>query len=296
MTTDDRVMRLFEQANPVPDPGEIAPKVSASSYLDTIERKSTTMTVTTIEPEAPEHHDAHPRRPWLLAAAAAAALLLVAGLIVIGARPDDDPVPADQPRPSTPAPTTLPDVETEAAAETVVDVAIANDFTTLLAAAEATGLVEVLRGDGPFTVFAPTDEAFAELPDGLLDALLREENRETLAAVLEYHVVPDTVHSSDLSTDLSGESVDEISVATLEGEDVMIVVDQLQRGPGAGDETGIGVGPLDRLQAGQQADVVTRDLEAGNGVVHAIDRVMVPPSIGPAVVLRDALVTTAAGD
>jgi uncharacterized surface protein with fasciclin (FAS1) repeats len=140
--------------------------------------------------------------------------------------------------------------------DTVIDVAVANDFTTLVAAVEAAGLVETLSGEGPFTVFAPTNEAFAALPDGLLDALLLPENKDALTEILTYHVVSGKVLSTDLS---SGE------VATVQGEDVTVVVDD-----------GVTV---------EGANVVVADVEAGNGVVHVIDAVIVPPSIDAAALL-----------
>ena len=144
----------------------------------------------------------------------------------------------------------------DAMADTVVDVAIANDFTTLVAAVDAADLVETLQGEGPFTVFAPTNEAFAALPDGLLDALLLEENKAVLQEILTYHVVSGKVLSTDLT---SGE------VATVQGEEVTIVVDD-----------GVTV---------EGANVIDADVEAGNGVVHVIDAVIVPPSIDPAALL-----------
>ena len=152
-----------------------------------------------------------------------------------------------------------PAAEPESADEmsdTVIDVAVANDFTTLVAAVEAAGLVETLSGEGPFTVFAPTNEAFAALPDGLLEALLLPENKDALTEILTYHVVSGKVLSTDLS---SGE------VATVQGEDVTIVVDD-----------GVTV---------EGANVVVADVEAGNGVVHVIDAVIVPPSIDAAALL-----------
>ena len=113
-----------------------------------------------------------------------------------------------------------------------------------------------------------------------------EENRETL---LEYHVVPGEILAADLADG------DEINAVTRQGEALMIIADDLQRGPGADGDTltCIGVGPLDRHRAGASAVVVTHDLEARNGVVHAVDRGMVPPSIGPDVVLVDALANEA---
>jgi uncharacterized surface protein with fasciclin (FAS1) repeats len=152
-----------------------------------------------------------------------------------------------------------PAAEPESADEmtdTVIDVAVANDFTTLVAAVEAAGLVETLSGEGPFTVFAPTNEAFAALPDGLVDALLLPENKDALTEILTYHVVSGKVLSTDLS---SGE------VATVQGEDVTVVVDD-----------GVTV---------EGANVVVADVEAGNGVVHVIDAVIVPPSIDAAALL-----------
>ena len=113
-----------------------------------------------------------------------------------------------------------------------------------------------MSSEGPFTVFAPTDEAFAALPDGLLDALLLPENKDALTEILTYHVVSGKVLSTDLS---SGE------VTTVQGEDVTIVVDD-----------GVTV---------EGANVVVADVEAGNGVVHVIDAVIVPPSIDAAALL-----------
>ncbi|MEX1309813.1 MAG: fasciclin domain-containing protein, partial [Candidatus Sulfomarinibacteraceae bacterium] len=97
----------------------------------------------------------------------------------------------------------------------LVDTAVeAGSFTTLVAAVEAAGLVETLKGDGPFTVFAPTDEAFAALPEGTVETLLQPENRDQLVAILTYHVVPGKVMSTDLS--------DGMTAATVEGSDITI--------------------------------------------------------------------------
>jgi len=132
----------------------------------------------------------------------------------------------------------------------IVDTAIAaGDFTTLVAAVEAAGLVETLKGDGPFTVFAPTDTAFAALPEGTVADLLKPENKEKLAAILTYHVLPGKV----LSTDLGGE----MSVPTVEGSNVAIV---------AG-EAGVSV---------DGASVTTADIMTSNGVIHVIDAVILP--------------------
>ena len=129
--------------------------------------------------------------------------------------------------------------------ETAVD---AGSFTTLVAALKAADLVETLKGDGPFTVFAPTDEAFAALPKGTVDALLEPENKDQLTAILTYHVVPGKVMSSDLS--------DGMMAATVQGDEVTI-----------GTMGGVTV---------DGANVVTADIEASNGVIHVIDGVIMP--------------------
>ncbi len=131
----------------------------------------------------------------------------------------------------------------------IVDTAVeAGSFSTLVTAVEAAGLVDTLKGDGPFTVFAPTDEAFAALPEGTLDSLLADP--EALAAVLTYHVVPGEVMSGDLSNDMAA--------ATVNGADVTIMT-----------EGGVMV---------NDANVVTADVAASNGVIHVIDKVILPPS------------------
>jgi uncharacterized surface protein with fasciclin (FAS1) repeats len=143
--------------------------------------------------------------------------------------------------------------------DTIVDVAVAaDDFTTLVAAVEAAGLAETLSGEGPFTVFAPTDEAFAALPDGLLDALLLPENEEALVEILTYHVVGAEVPSS---------AVEPGDVETLQGEDITLAV---------ADDGTVTV---------NEATVIAVDVEASNGVIHVIDAVIVPPSIDPAALL-----------
>ena len=134
----------------------------------------------------------------------------------------------------------------------IVDTAVtAGTFETLVAAVQAAELVDVLKGDGPFTVFAPTDDAFAALPDGTVDSLLLPENKDQLVAVLTYHVVPGKV----MSGDLAGQST---SVVTVQGDEVMV------------DATGDGVMVND-------ATVVAADVEASNGVIHVINKVILPP-------------------
>jgi uncharacterized surface protein with fasciclin (FAS1) repeats len=134
---------------------------------------------------------------------------------------------------------------------TIVDVAAsAGTFETLLAAAEAAGLVETLQGDGPFTVFAPTDDAFAALPEGTLESLL--EDPEALADILLYHVVSGEVLAADV--------VGLESAETVQGSDIAIsVVDG-------------------GVVLNDSANVITTDIAAGNGVIHVIDAVILPPS------------------
>ena len=140
----------------------------------------------------------------------------------------------------------------KAAPGNVVEVAIgAGSFNTLVAAIKAAGLVDALQAKGPFTVFAPTDAAFAALPAGTLDSLLKPENKEKLKSILLYHVVPGKVMSSDLKGT--------INAKTLEGQTVQIVA-------GASGVTVNG------------AKVVSADVAASNGVIHVIDAVILPPA------------------
>ena len=132
----------------------------------------------------------------------------------------------------------------------IVDTAAgAGQFKTLVAAVEAAGLVDTLKGDGPFTVFAPTDEAFAKLPDGTVDDLLKPENKDKLIAILTYHVVPGKI----MSGDISGKSTE---VKTVQGD--MLSVDATN---------GVKV---------DEAKVVKADIDASNGVIHVIDTVVMP--------------------
>jgi uncharacterized surface protein with fasciclin (FAS1) repeats len=134
----------------------------------------------------------------------------------------------------------------------IVDTAVsAGSFTTLAKALQAAGLVQTLKGSGPFTVFAPTDAAFAKLPAGALDDLLKPENREKLKAVLTYHVVPGKVMASQV-TGLT-------SAKTVNGEPLGVSVK----------DGGVTVGG---------AKVVKTDIVASNGVIHVIDSVVLPPS------------------
>jgi uncharacterized surface protein with fasciclin (FAS1) repeats len=134
-------------------------------------------------------------------------------------------------------------------AKTIVDIAAGSpDHTTLVAAVKAAGLVDVLSGPGPFTVFAPTNAAFAKLPAGTVENLLKPENRETLAAILTYHVVPAKVMAADVK---SGD------VPTVNGQTAAV-------------KAGYGKVSING------ANVVATDLVGSNGVIHVIDAVMLP--------------------
>lgn len=132
----------------------------------------------------------------------------------------------------------------------IVDIAAANpDFSTLVAAVQAAGLEKTLRSPGPFTVFAPTNAAFAALPAGTLESLLRPENRDQLAAILTYHVAPGVARSGDLAGKL-------LDVTTAQGGSVRV-----------DGRHGVTV---------NGANVTTADIGAANGVIHVIDRVLLP--------------------
>jgi uncharacterized surface protein with fasciclin (FAS1) repeats len=184
----------------------------------------------------------------------------VAGLVALSACGDDgnDADETDATEAAAAAETSVADeAMDEEAAGTIVDVAVeAGTFETLVAAVEAAGLAETLSGEGPFTVFAPTDEAFAALPEGLVDALLLPENQEALTAILTYHVLDGEVLAADVTAG---------DVTTLEGEDITISTDD-----------GVMV---------NEATVTATDVLASNGVIHVIDAVLVPPSIDPAALL-----------
>ena len=135
-------------------------------------------------------------------------------------------------------------------AKDIVDTAIGNEnFTTLVAALKAAGLVDILKGDGPFTVFAPTNAAFAKLPAGTLENLLKPENKDQLIAVLTYHVVSGKV----MSGDLVGKK---LSAATVQG-------------------SRIDIDATDGVKV-NNATVMTADIETDNGVIHVIDTVILP--------------------
>ncbi|MFH4680176.1 fasciclin domain-containing protein [Vibrio diabolicus] len=132
----------------------------------------------------------------------------------------------------------------------IVDVATENgSFNTLVAAVKAADLVDTLKGEGPFTVFAPTDDAFAKLPDGTIDMLLMPENKDKLVSILTYHVVPGKVMAADV--------VKLDKATTVQGQDVMIKT--------MGDKVMV-----------NSANVMATDVKAKNGVIHVIDTVIMP--------------------
>ncbi len=134
----------------------------------------------------------------------------------------------------------------------IVDIAASNEsFSTLVAAVKAAGLVDTLKSEGPFTVFAPTDDAFAKLPEGTLEMLLKPENKDKLVSILTYHVVPGAV----MSKDINGKS----KVKTVQGDKVKIKAK----------EKGISI---------NNAKVVKADIAASNGVIHVVDTVILPKS------------------
>ncbi len=131
----------------------------------------------------------------------------------------------------------------------IVDTAVgAGNFTTLVAAVEAAGLVETLKGPGPFTVFAPTDAAFAALPAGTVEDLLKPENKDKLVSILTYHVVSGKVMSTDLTEGMKA--------ATVQGGELTITLDGGAKVNGA--------------------TISTADIEASNGVIHVVDSVLLP--------------------
>ena len=175
-------------------------------------------------------------------------VLVIASLVVGACAPAATPVPTQPPAPvetEMPAPP-MPEIND------IVDTAVADGrFTTLVAAVQAAGLVETLKGEGPFTVFAPTDEAFAMLPEGTVEELLKPENLETLQNILLYHVVPGKVMAADVTALESAE--------TASGQTVAIKTD---------------MGNVNI----NDAKVVITDIETSNGVIHVIDAVLLPPA------------------
>ncbi len=180
-------------------------------------------------------------------ALAATAMIFVAGCSSSSTAPAETPASSAMSSPMESA--------SAMAAGTVVEVAAGDpDFTTLVAAVEAAGLAETLGAEGPYTVFAPTNEAFEALPAGTVEKLLKPANKEALTKILTYHVVAgEEIMSSDITAG---------KVATVEGQKLDITTD------GGVEVNGV--------------TVVTADIEASNGVIHAIDGVLIPSDVDPA--------------
>lgn len=179
------------------------------------------------------------------------------GIFALTSDSDDSAEDTNTSTSQTAQPASQPNEAAEQAtpAQNIVELAVATDaLSTLVTAVTEADLVETLSGDGPFTVFAPTNDAFAALPEGTLDSLLLPENKEQLKAILTYHVVSGEVMSSDLS---NGQVIETVQGGTLtvniSGSKVMLE-----------DATGA------------MAEVVTADVKASNGVVHVIDSVVLP--------------------
>ncbi len=172
-------------------------------------------------------------------------LVFIVAVLSMNMQKDSSMVKTDETTPSTTAMETDHKVMNN---KTIVDVAVeAGNFTTLVAAVKAAGLAETLSGAGPFTVFAPTDEAFAKLPAGTVEALLQDKAK--LSKILTYHVVAGKVMAKDVAGMTSAKTVEgsEVSVKAETGK-VMI----------------------------NDATVTTADIEASNGVIHVIDTVLLP--------------------
>ena len=184
----------------------------------------------------------------------------VTGLVVLSASGSDSH-DSDEASETTEAPASTDDMDEGDMDETGTIVVVADtngSFGTLVAAVTAASLVETLESEGPYTVFAPTDDAFAALPEGLVDCLLLEENVDALSSILTYHVVAGEV----LSTDLTDGPVE-----TVQGEDITVDL-------------------TDGVVLNETVNVVIADVPASNGVIHAIDGVLVPPSIDVAAFLE----------
>ncbi len=188
-----------------------------------------------------------------------AALGLIAGACSDDSDSDDSSTPTvEQTTATTAAPaTTEAPATTMAEMADIVDTAIAaGDFTTLVAAVQAAGLEETLRGEGPFTVFAPTDDAFAALPEGTVETLLEDPTGD-LASILTYHVVAGAVMAADV-VGLDGQEVETVNGATFTVN--------------IGDDGSVSLTDA----AGNEVNVVATDIEASNGVIHVIDAVLMP--------------------
>ena len=179
--------------------------------------------------------------------------IAVVALLLAGCAPAEEATPSSETTEDAQVEETqAEETTTEQTPGNIVEVAVgAGTFTTLAAALGAADLVSTLEGEGPFTVFAPTDEAFAALPEGLLDALLLPENVAVLQSILTYHVVSGEVFAADVTTG---------DVTTVEGSTFMV-------------DTSEGV------VINGTANVTATDIVASNGVIHVIDAVIVPASV-----------------
>ena len=181
--------------------------------------------------------------------------IILALVLAACASPTQSPTaaPTSMPEPTaTPEPTSAP--TEEPAAQTIVEIAAADErFSTLVAAVQAADLAETLSSEGPFTVFAPTNDAFAALPEGTLDSLLLPENKQQLTDILLYHVVPGKVMAADVAG-MDGQMAD----TALEGQQIAIKVD------------------MGNVYLNENTQVIITDIEASNGVIHVIDTVILP--------------------
>ena len=176
-------------------------------------------------------------------------LLVLSSMVFAACAPAATPEPT-----AVPEPTAMPEPTATAEPELldIVDTAVADGrFTTLAAALEAAGLIETLKGEGPFTVFAPTDDAFAALPAGTVESLLLPENKQQLTDILLYHVVSGKVMAADV--------VNLTSATTVLGKDLTITVKD------------------GKVFLNDTVEVIITDVEASNGVIHVIDAVLLPP-------------------
>lgn len=178
-------------------------------------------------------------------------ILFLAAFVLAACGPAATPAPTAMPA-LTQAPTAMPMPTATEAPKDIVDIAIADGrFTTLVAALKAAGLVDTLKGPGPFTVFAPTDDAFKKLPAGTVDTLLKPENLDKLKSILLYHVVSGAVMAKDAAMLTSAK--------TVEGDPIQIKADN----------GGVMI---------NDAKVIVADIQASNGVIHVIDTVLMPPA------------------
>ncbi len=193
-------------------------------------------------------------------AGATLALVAVAGLTVAACSDDDSSNASASEDTATSTTAANDNMQSDTADEpatdtTIVDIAASNpDFSTLVTAVQAAGLAETLAGPGPYTVFAPTNDAFAKLPDGTVETLLEPANKDQLTSILTYHVVPAAVMAADVTAG---------DVTTVNGATFSVSTDG---------------GVVISDGQGGTANVVQTDIVASNGVIHVIDAVLLPPS------------------